>query len=68
MTPGVAGTSALSSFNFGVEGLQFSPGVVDLELPIDAALFGIRFVRPGCDFSLQFGQLTDAVVAQTLAR
>ncbi len=52
-------TSASSSLDFGVESLQFHLSVFDAELPVDAALFGIRFVRPGYDFSLQFGQLTE---------
>src|SRR5438876_11998418 len=60
-------TSASSSLNFGVEPLQFHAGVFDAELPVDAALFGIRFVGPSCDFGLQLGQFTDAAVAQTLA-
>jgi hypothetical protein len=56
-------TSASSSLDFGVESLQFHPGVFDAKLPVDAALFGIRFVRPDCDFSLQLGPLTDAAIA-----
>src|SRR6266852_7979797 len=61
-------TSAPSSLNFGVEPLQFHAGVFDAELPVNAALLGIGFLGPSCDFGLQFGQCTDAAIAQTLAR
>ena len=60
-------TSASSSLNFGVEPLQFHAGVLEAELPVNAALFRIRFVGPSCDFALQFGQGADATVMQTLA-
>ena len=60
--------SAPSSLDFGVESFQFHAGVFDLELPIDTALFGIRFIGPDTNFCLQLGQFTDATVAQTLAR
>ena len=43
-------------------------GVFDAELPIDAALFGVRLVGPGSDFSLQDGKFTDAASADALAR
>ena len=45
-------TSASSSLNFGVESFQFHAGIFNAELPVDPALFGIRLVRPGCNFSL----------------
>src|SRR2546427_11476237 len=61
-------TSAPSSLDFGVESFQFHAGVFDTKLPIDAALFAVRLVRPGRNFSLQYGQFTDAAVAETLAR
>ncbi len=44
--------SASSSLNFGVESFQFHAGIFNAELPVDPALFGIRLVRPGCNFSL----------------
>ena len=47
--------SASSSLNFGVESFQFHAGIFNAELPVDPALFRIRLVRPGCNFSLQFG-------------
>ncbi len=40
---------------------------IDLELPIDAALFGIGFVSPDLDFTLQRRQFADAAARQTLA-
>jgi len=52
--------SASSSLNFGVEPLQFHAGILDAELPINAALFRICFVGPHCDVALQFGQCADA--------
>jgi hypothetical protein len=42
----VDGPSAPSSLNFGVEPLQLHAGVFDAELPVDAALVGIGFLRP----------------------
>ena len=47
-------TSALSSFNFGVERLQFFAGVFDFELPIDAALVVVGVFGPVTYFALQF--------------
>src|SRR5712691_10843349 len=60
--------SASSSLDFGGESFQFHAGVFDAKLPIDAALFAVRLVRPGCNCRLQYGQCTDAAVAETLAR
>src|SRR5438094_10676005 len=60
--------SATSSLNFGVKPLQFHAGVFDPELPVDAALFGIRLVRPNADLALQFDDFPDAAVAQALTR
>ena len=58
--------SAASSLDFWVEAFQFRSGIVDFELPIDAALFGVGLFGPGGDFALQFGQFTDPAVAQAL--
>jgi hypothetical protein len=44
--------SASSTLNHGVQSLQFYPRVGDLELPIDAALFGVSLVGPDGDFAL----------------
>ena len=38
--------SASSTLNFGVQSLQFRSGVVDFELPVDAALLGVGLVGP----------------------
>ncbi len=59
--------SASSSLNFGVEPLQFHASVFDPELPVDATLFGIGSCGPSCDLDLQFGQIAETAVAQTLA-
>src|SRR5713101_8930858 len=61
-------TSASSSLGFWVESFQFYSGIFDAELPIDAALFGVRLVGPSSDFSVQCGQFTDAASAHALAR
>jgi hypothetical protein len=60
--------SASSSLSFGVEPLQFHTGVLDAELPGNAALFRMRFVGPRGDCAWQCGQGADATVTQTLAR
>jgi len=65
---GVLGSSASSSLDFWVKSFQFHAGIFDAELPIDAALFGVRLVGPGSDCRVQFGQFTDAVSASALAR
>src|SRR5205823_4181993 len=59
--------SASSSLNLRVQPLQFCPGVVDFELPVHSALFGIRFIRPDPDLGLQQRQLADTAVTQALA-
>ena len=58
----------MSGLELGVERFEFSTGVVDLELPIDAGLFGGGFFGPGADFGLQDFELADATARQTLAR
>ena len=37
----------------GIDGLQFDPGVLDLELPVDPALSGVDVVLPGGRFRSQ---------------
>ena len=61
-------SSASSSLNFGVEPLQFHAGVLEAELPVDAALSSLRCVGPSGNVDLPFGPCADATVAQTLAR
>src|SRR5438046_8507182 len=63
-SPGIGGSfrveyAASSSLNFGVEPLQFHSGVLDAELPINAALFRMCFVGPRCDLALQLGECAD---------
>ena len=43
-------TSASSHDDFRVNRPEFDSCVADAELPIDAALFGVRLVGPGSDF------------------
>jgi len=62
------GSSASSSLDFWVKPFQLHAGIFDAELPIDAALFGVRLVGPGSDCRVQFGQCTDAVSAPAWAR
>ncbi len=38
------GTSALSQLNFGIDGFEFTAGIVDSHLPVDAALSGVDIV------------------------
>jgi hypothetical protein len=57
------GASASSSLDFGVQSFEFSAGVADFELPVDAALLGIGFLRPNADFCLQRFHVTDPPVA-----
>jgi hypothetical protein len=64
---GLKKSSASSSLNFGVEPLQFHAGVLDAELPGNAAVLRMRFVGPRGDFALPFGQCTAATVTQSLA-
>src|SRR4051812_38258860 len=52
--------SASSSLDFGVESFQFHAGVLDAELPIDAALLGVGLGGPDGYLSLQFGHFADA--------
>ncbi len=61
-------TSASSTLNLRVQPLQFGSSVVDFELTVHAALFGVGLVGPDPDLRLQQGQFADAPVAQALAR
>jgi hypothetical protein len=54
--------SASSSLDVGVQPFEFSSGVADFELPVDAALLGIGFVRPSANFCLQGVHLADPPV------
>jgi len=45
--------SASSTLNFGVQSLQFRSGVVDFELPVDAALLSVGLVGPDPDLGLE---------------
>ena len=42
--PLVIVTSALSQLNFGIDGFEFTAGIVDSHLPVDAALSGVDIV------------------------
>src|SRR5262245_53752464 len=59
------GPSASSTLNFGVQSLQFRSGVVDFELPVDAALLGVSLVGPDPDLGLKQRQCAEASVGQT---
>ena len=58
---------ASSSLNFGVQSLQLSTRVVDLELPVDAALFRGGFLGPHADFGWKNLPFADAAASQALA-
>ena len=58
--------SARSGLKFGGAFFEFGAGVCDLELPVDAALFGVRFLRPGGDFGLEeLAAAGEALAGQT---
>jgi hypothetical protein len=42
---------------------EFSAGIIDLELPVDATLLRVRFLRPDADFDLQKFQVADPATA-----
>jgi hypothetical protein len=44
-------------------GPEFSAGIIDLELPVDATLLRVRFLRPDADFDLQKFQVADPATA-----
>src|SRR2546427_6548989 len=60
--------SALSIFNFRVEGLEFGACVVDLELPIDPTLLLITRRGPRGGFRRKLLSVTKPAVVQTLTR
>jgi uncharacterized membrane protein len=47
-------SSASSTLNFGVQSLQFRSGIVDVELPVAAALLGVGLVGPEPDSNPSF--------------
>lgn len=55
--------SASRSLSFWVEPFEFSAGVVDLELPVDAPLLGVCSVRPRVNSGLQNFQVADTAAA-----
>lgn len=59
-------TSASSTYDFGIEVLQFATGVGDLELPIDATLLGIAGLVPGSRFRLQGWEVAQPAAFQAL--
>src|SRR5215213_1511939 len=61
-------SSASSTLNLRVQPLQFCPGIVNFELPVHAALFGVGLVSPDPDLRLQQRQFADAPPGQALAR
>src|SRR2546426_8566746 len=65
---GGAATSALSIFNFRVEGLEFGACVVDFELPIDPALLRVTGRGPHGGFLRKLLGFTKPAVVQTLTR
>ena len=54
MTHRALQASASSTLNFGVQSLQFRSGIVDFELPVDAALLGVGLVGPEPDSNPSF--------------
>src|SRR5262249_62273144 len=60
-------SSALSTLEFGVQVLQSRSGVVDLELPIDAALPLVAVLRPRGRLAPERGDGSEPAVAEALA-
>src|SRR3954447_26428478 len=67
MTPTTC-PSASSTLNLRVQPLQLCPGVVNFELPVHTALFGVGLLSPGADLRLQQRQFADAPSRKALAR
>src|SRR5437870_1887654 len=61
-----ARTTALSHNDFRVDGLQLDPRVVDVELPVDAALLGVASLMPGGSFRSQKVDRREASVPDAL--
>src|SRR5713226_9382955 len=61
-------TTALSQFNCRVNRLQFRSGVVDLHLPVDAALRGVDVGRPGVGFVAECRGVGEAATGDALTR
>jgi hypothetical protein len=60
--------SAPSSFNLGIESLEFSSRIVDLKLPVNPSLILGRLLRPDADLGAKELHVTYASAAQALAR
>ena len=59
--------SALSNLNYWVEPLQFDPGLLDGELPVNGPLLGVCSLSPGSDLRLQSRDVTHAATRHALA-
>ena len=60
-------SSASSRLTYWVQSLEFSPRVVDFELPVHAALLGVGFLCPGSYLGLKNVEFAEATSAQALA-
>ena len=60
-------SSALSQLDFRVNRLQFRSGVVDLHLPIDAALRGVDVGGPSVGFRTQCRHVGESAARDALA-
>src|SRR3954447_7467162 len=58
--------SGLSQLNFWVDRLEFAASVVDLHLPVDAALDAVEVARPGCSLRSQGRDIAEAAVGHAL--
>ena len=59
-------TSGASSFNFGVDRLEFATCNIDPHLPVDSSLFCIHAARPRGDFARQEFDTADAAAVYSL--
>lgn len=61
-------TSGLGQLNYGVDGFELCAGVVDLHLPVHAALDSVDLVVPSRRFLAKFLFAPDAATSHVLAR
>ena len=59
-------TSAQSRLNFGIDRFEFTSGIIDFHLPIDAALSVVDVLRPVMNPFAQRFQIAYSIAANTL--
>jgi hypothetical protein len=59
-------STGLSQLDFGVDRFEFAAGVVDLNLPVDAALDAVEVGEPSRDLRSQGRDIAEAAVGDAL--